>query len=90
MSIKLLHNLVGVRKIESPKTSKSGIILSDDTKDTDIYEVTHLSDEIMNLKTIKIGDKVLVSGYFNGKIDNEDGTESHITTIGDIYSIVET
>lgn len=94
MTIKPLADRVTVKMCEAEETTKSGIILTNASKEKpQVAEVLSVGpggtiDGNEVVMTVKVGDKVLISEYAGTKV-KIDGEELIIVRQGDILAIVE-
>lgn len=94
MTIKPLADRVVLKMCEAEETTKSGIILTNASKEKpQVAEILSagpggLVDGKEVVMTVKAGDKVLISEYSGTKV-KIDGEELIIVRQGDILAIVE-
>lgn len=94
MTIKPLADRVVLKMCEAEETTKSGIILTNASKEKpQVAEILSagpggLVDGKEVVMTVKAGDKVLISEYAGTKV-KIDGEELIIVRQGDILAIVE-
>ena len=88
--IKPLLDRVLIKMVESEETTKSGIILSNGSKEKpQIAEVVAVGPGTEEVKMeIKVGDKVIINKYSGTEVKYE-GTEYTIVKQEDILAVVE-
>ena len=88
--IKPLLDRVLIKMVESEETTKSGIILSNGSKEKpQIAEVVAVGPGTEEVKmNVEIGDKVIINKYSGTEVKYE-GTEYTIVKQEDILAIVE-
>lgn len=88
--IKPLLDRVLIKMVESEETTKSGIILSNGSKEKpQIAEVVAVGPGTEDVKmNVKVGDKVIINKYSGTEVKYE-GTEYTIVKQEDILAVVE-
>ena len=88
--IKPLLDRVLIKMVESEETTKSGIILSNGSKEKpQVAEVVAVGPGTEEVKmNVKVGDKVIINKYSGTEVKYE-GTEYTIVKQEDILAIVE-
>ena len=88
--IKPLLDRVLIKMVESEETTKSGIILSNGSKEKpQVAEVVAVGPGTEDVKmNVKVGDKVIINKYSGTEVKYE-GTEYTIVKQEDILAIVE-
>ena len=88
--IKPLLDRVLIKMVESEETTKSGIILSNGSKEKpQIAEVVGVGPGTEEVKmNVKVGDKVIINKYSGTEVKYE-GTEYTIVKQEDILAVVE-
>lgn len=91
MKVKPLGKRIVIKKLEAEEKTASGIVLPDSAKeDENIAEVLTLSKEVEEdeKNEIKVGDKVIFSGFAGNEV-KLDGEEVIIIKTSDILGIIE-
>ena len=88
--IKPLLDRVLIKMVESEETTKSGIILSNGSKEKpQVAEVVAVGPGTEDIKmNVKVGDKVIINKYSGTEVKYE-GTEYTIVKQEDILAVVE-
>ena len=90
MTIKPLADRVLLKSVEAEETTKSGIILAASAQEkpemSEVVAVGPGTEE--NPKTVKAGDKVIISKYSGTQV-KLDGVEYTITSVKDVLAVVE-
>lgn len=88
--IKPLLDRVLIKMVESEETTKSGIILSNGSKEKpQIAEVVAVGPGTEDVKmNVKVGDKVIINKYSGTEVKYE-GTEYTIVKQEDVLAIVD-
>lgn len=85
MAIKPLGERIVMKEVEATKTTGSGLVLAGEKEETQMAEVTAVSEDV---RDIAVGDKVYYKKYSGTKVKDE-GVEYIIIETENVIAIID-